>query len=177
MAPLVFLTRTAPARVVATQLSGRCAPGTYRGCGALLLGSTVLAGPGRAIRIARSAFQYLAHERRLRRRWRVALHRHAEDARHDRALDALTKLVEHLERLILVLDQGVALAVRAQPNAFAEMSNMRAVLHPLPVNGPEHHILFDQRHQLGADLFHLRVVRVGGGSIQVLGQGLATLLD
>src|SRR5216683_2789729 len=175
VAPLVFLARPAPAGIVAAQLSGRRpALGCRRAYGdrPSLLGSAVAACLGRAIRIARSGFQQISDERLGWRGWSIALHVDAKDPRHDRALDSLSQLVEHFQGLVLVLDQRVALAVRAQPDAFAEVLHLRQVLHPLPVDGPQHHVLLDQRHELDADLLDLLVVGIRGRRVQVVGQSL-----
>src|SRR5216683_522738 len=148
VAPLVLLARPAPAGIVAAQLSGRRpALGCRRAYGD---------------RPSRLGWRW----------WSIALHVDAKDPRHDRALDSLSQLVEHLQGLVLVLDQRVALAVRAQPDAFAEVLHLRQVLHPLPVDGPQHHVLLDQRHELDADLLDLLVVGIRGRRVQVVGQSL-----
>src|SRR5437879_3778880 len=177
VAPLVFLTRSAPARIVAADFMLRAAgsvraPGgdrrSHRSCTALLWRGPA-AGPIGAVRLGGSAFRHLAHDR-SRRRGRSR--RHPVDQRHDRALDALAQLVEHLERFVLVLDQRVALAVRAQSDALAELLHLRQVFHPLPVDRLQHHAPLDDRHQLGAHLCHLPVVGFLGGRVKVLDEAL-----
>src|SRR5207245_8707714 len=99
VAPLEFLARPAPARIVAAQLSGRGAART-RGCArlhhlTLLLRRTVSAAASSAVGITGATLQDLAHDRRWRGRRRVALHLDAKDPGHDRTLDAVADLVEH----------------------------------------------------------------------------------
>src|SRR6266851_9026193 len=144
VAPLVFLARSAPARIVAPDFmlwisaagdrSDCCRPDADRHTTpALWRGAT--AGSVGAIGFARPGLGDLADGRSLRRR------RHQGDAKDqvdDRALDAITQLVEHLERFVLVLDKRIALAVRAQPDALAEVLHLGQVLHPLPVDGLQH---------------------------------------
>src|SRR2546428_3392688 len=93
VAPLEFLARPAPARIVAAQLSGRGAART-RGCArlhhlTLLLRRTVSAAASSAVGITGSTLQDLAHDRRWRGRRRVALHPDAEDSRHRRNPDSV----------------------------------------------------------------------------------------
>src|SRR5438445_1190657 len=83
VAPLEFLARPAPARIVAAQLSGRGAART-RGCArrrhrSRLLRRTVASRASSAIGIAGSTLQDLAHDRRWWRRRRVALYLDAKD--------------------------------------------------------------------------------------------------
>src|SRR5258706_12303245 len=100
MAPLVFLARPAPAGIVAPQLSG---PGFATGArgganrrDASRLRGSVAARLAVAIDLARSAFHDSANHGLWRRRGRVARRRlDGKDHRHDRALDAITKLAEH----------------------------------------------------------------------------------
>src|SRR5579859_7947965 len=178
---LEFLARAAPARVVPPDLTcrtrggrPRCRRGADRCARALL--RRAVAPVARAVRVARPALEHLAHHRRRRRRRGVALHRDPEDARDDRGLDAVAKLVEHLERFVLVLDQRVALAVGAKPDALAELLHLGQVLHPLPVDGAQHHVALDQRHQVRADLLDLAVVGLGRGCVEMIRQALATVL-
>src|SRR5882672_10286236 len=163
MAALEFLAGPAPARVVAADLTCRASRhrGVPRGSGrARLSWSAVRA---RTIRLPWATFEDPAHRRWSR--WCIALDLDPEDPGHDRRLDSLTQLVEHLEGFVLVLDQRVALAVRAEPDPFAEMLHLRQVLHPLPVDGAQHHVTLDKRHQVGADLLGLPVIRVDRGRI------------
>src|SRR6185312_11828206 len=123
VAALEFLARAAPARIVASDLSRRRRCGRDRRAHRrhTTRGRTAVAHGGRpasSIGVARSALDHLPH--RWWRRRLVALHLDPEDLGHDRALDALAELVEHLERLVLVLDERIALAVRAQTDALAE---------------------------------------------------------
>src|SRR5438876_6279707 len=139
VAALVLLARPAPTRIIAADFM-LCASGGVRcaradGCAdrrcSSLLGCGPPAGPIGAVRLGRTAFRHLAHDRSWRRR---RSRRHPVDQRHDRALDALAQLVEHLERFVLVLDQRVGLAIRAQRDALAELLHLRQILHPLPVD-------------------------------------------
>src|SRR5260370_2397624 len=141
MAPLVFLARPAPAGVVAPQMRGSgFATGGRGGADrrdASRLWCSVAARLAIAIEVARSAFHDPAHHRLWRWRRRVARRRlDVKDHRHDRALDALTKLVEHLERFVLVLDEWIALPISTQTDPFTEVLHLRQVLHPLPVHPP-----------------------------------------
>src|SRR5438034_4015170 len=163
VAPLVFLARTAPARVVAAEfsgLAGRHCRGLAERSRSPLLSLDASVGAGGSIQLARTALGDLAHERRWRGCRGVALHLDPIDRHHDVALDPLAELVEHLESLVLVLDQRVALPVRAQPDALAEVLHLGQVLHPLPVDRAQHHVALDHRHEVGADLLDLAVVRL-----------------
>src|SRR6266852_4949688 len=127
MAPLVFLARPAPAGIVAPQLSGTgFATGARGGANrrdASRLRCSVAARLAIAIELARSAFHDPAHHRLRRWRRRVARRRlDVKDHRHDRALDALTKLVEHLERFVLVLDERIALPEARRPTPSRKCS-------------------------------------------------------
>src|SRR5437879_8040197 len=138
VAPLEFLARSAPARIVAPQLSRRGAART-RGCASRrhrsrLLRRTVASRASSAIGITGSTLEHLSDNRRRRSRRRVALDLDPEDPGHDRALDAVAQLVEHLQGFVLVLDQRVALSVGTQSDALAEVVHLREVLHPLPVD-------------------------------------------
>src|SRR5207248_7335141 len=114
VAPLVLLARPAPARIVAADLTGRA-----RGYGCRLaqrrrlelLRPGLAADSVRPVQLARAALRDLPHKRGWRRRGRIPLDLDPVDGRHDVGLDPLAELGEHLERLVLVLDQGIALAV------------------------------------------------------------------
>ena len=110
----------------------------------------------------------MPHDGRWRRR--IPLHLDPEDARHDRPLDTLPKLVEHLEGFVLVLDQWVALPIGAQADALAEVLHLRQVFHPLPIDRAQHHVALDHRHEISPNLLDLSVVSVGGGGVEMLGQ-------
>ena len=77
------------------------------------------AGPGR-------------HGRQLH--GRVAHDLDLEQALDDRALGPLDHLLEEIERLLLVLDQRIALAVAAQPDAFLEVVDRQQVVLPLLID-------------------------------------------
>src|SRR2546428_4950137 len=96
VAPLEFLARPAPARIVAAQLSGGGAART-RGCArlhhlTLLLRRAVAAAASSAIGIAGSTLQDLAHDRRGWRRRRLAAPLGSEGARHPSAPGAGPRL-------------------------------------------------------------------------------------
>src|SRR5579864_4083661 len=129
VAALVFLARPAPARVVAPDLtlSRRSRPRGHRradGERLALLRSRLAPVSVGSVGLGGTALHHLSHEGSRRWRRRVALHLHAEDARHDRGLDPVPQLVEHLERFVLVFDEGISLAVSAQPDALAELLHL-----------------------------------------------------
>src|SRR2546423_13690227 len=101
MAPFVFLPRSAPARIIPADLS-RCPTRQARGRADWRRGAgrPWRAVRPRAVRLTGTAFDHLAHGGRWRRR--VALDLHPEDAGDDGGLDAVSQLVEHLERFVLV---------------------------------------------------------------------------
>src|SRR5260370_2277565 len=121
VAPLVFLPRYAPARIIAPDFmlwisaAGDCSdcsrPHTDRHITpALRRGAT--AGSVGAVGFGRPGLGDLANGRSLRRR------RHQGDAKDqvdDRTLDAVPQLVEHLERFVLVLNNPLPLSLRAPP--------------------------------------------------------------
>src|SRR5205807_677024 len=125
-----LLARAAPARIVAPDfmVCGAClcssarrhGGGTDRSSAPLLL-RRLATGSVRTVGLGGSALDQLPRRCWSRGRRRGGRRRDAEDRRHDRALNAIGQLVEHLEGLVLVLDQGVALAVRTQPDALAEL--------------------------------------------------------
>src|SRR2546425_5714453 len=177
MTSLEFLAGSAPAWIVAADLRGgtraRGGARTDRRSAARLGRRAIAAGS--PVRLARPTLQHLPNDRCRRWRRRVALHLNPEDAGDDRALDALAELVEHVESLVLVLDERIALTVSAKADALTEVLHLREVLHPLPVDRPEHQVALDQRHELGADLLDLPVVRLRRRCRQVLDQGPPTL--
>src|SRR5256886_5610918 len=186
-APFVLLPSPARAGFVASFFvlrrggRGRARRHSHRACAqgrrtALLL-SRLATCAVRAIDLSRSAFCHLTHEGWRRRRWRVALDLHAVDVGDDRGLDPIPELVEHLERFVLVLDEGIALPVRAEPDAFAEVLHLGQVLHPLPVDRAQHHVPFHHRHQVCAHLFDLAVIRLRGGRKEVLDETLGPVLQ
>src|SRR5260370_22539533 len=181
MVPLVFLARPARAGIVAPQLSGTgFATGARGGANrrdASRLRGSVAARLAIAIELARSAFHDPAHHGLWRWRRRVAWRRlDVKDHRHDRALDAITKLVEHLERFVLVLDERIALPISTQTDPFTEVLHLGQGLHPLPVDRLQHHALLDQWHYLNAKQLDLLVVSVRGSCVQVVGERLAAAL-
>ena len=117
----------------------------------------------------------------LRRR-RTAVHRallcgpHRRDDAHmvhergDLIHDRRLHLLEHRERLDLVLDKRVALAVGAQVDALAQHVHVIEVIHPLLIDDAEHDDLFELAHILFAE--HQLAVLVA-----LLGNLLQFLLD
>src|SRR5450759_5606202 len=138
MAPLVLLSRPAPARVVAADLTLGARRGLRLACDrrhcASLLRRTIPAGAVGAIGLGGAALQDLPHQCRRRRRRRITLDLHPEYTRHDRRLYPLAQLGEPLEGFVLVLDERVTLAVGAEPDPFAQVLHLGQVLHPLPVS-------------------------------------------
>src|SRR5258708_2777421 len=134
--------------------------------------SSAASRPICAVRVGGPALHPLPHERRRRRRRHFALDLHPEDPRDDGSLDPLAKLVEHLEGFVLVFHERVALAVRAKADSLAEVLHLGQVLHPLPVDGLQHHVAFHERHQVGANLFDLLVVRVRRGREEMLDEAV-----
>src|SRR5215472_9627935 len=110
MAALVLAARSAPAWVIAADLSARRSRAD--GLDLIADGPAVRAvavrtpGPDRHLRLRRLL---LAHELQV------------EHARDDVGPDRRREVVEHLECGVLVLDQRVALSVRLQADALAEV--------------------------------------------------------
>src|SRR5450759_5848078 len=106
MAPLVLLSRPAPTRVVAADLTLGARRGLRlawdRRHRTSLLGRAIPAGAVGAVGLGGAALQDLPHQRWRRRRRRIALDLHPEDPRHDRCLYPLAQLGEHLECFVLV---------------------------------------------------------------------------
>ena len=72
--------------------------------------------------------------------------------------------------LLLVHDEGVALAVGVEANALPQVGHHGEVLDPEPVDGLEHDGAFDGAHCLSAVvLFPLLIEGLGGGEQLVLG--------
>src|SRR5438105_15056957 len=120
MAPLVFLPRSAPARIVAPDFMlwiaaahstrTRCAGRDTDRHSTPALRRGAPPGPVGAISFARSGLGHRTNRESLRRR------RHRRDTKddvHDRAMDSFPKLVAHLEVSVLVLHQRISLAVDA----------------------------------------------------------------
>src|SRR5438105_15085106 len=137
MAPLVFLPRSAPARIVAPEFMlwiaaahstrTRCAGRDTDRHSTPALRRGAPPGPVGAVRFARSGLGHRTNRGSLRRR------RHRRDTKddvHDRALDSFPKLVEHLEGFVLVLHHRVVLAVGSYAVALADMCDLREVLPP-----------------------------------------------
>src|SRR5665213_2645657 len=176
MTSFVFLARAAPARIVAAYLARTLGGDTSSNqCCATRLRCSVASCALRPIRLGRPALDHLPHDRGWWRRRLIALDADPEDVGDDRALDAVPELVEHLEGLVLVFDEWIALPVSAQAYALAEMLHPRQVLHPLPVDCLKHHVALNDRHQVGADLLHLPVVSLDRRLGQVFGHSLAAL--
>src|SRR5438132_3773753 len=115
------------------------------------------------------------HRRRLSGRCRrlLRLQLHVHEHAHDVALDVRGELLEGFERLALVLEQRVLLAVADQPDALTQVVHLGEVGAPLLVDDLEHHPLLDVAHQLGAVLLLLLLVMRG----QLPGERLGHLLD
>src|SRR5919204_952162 len=185
MAPFVFLTRPAPARIVAADLTRRtgrtygysCGRDAHRRGGATLLRFGPTARPVRAVELGRPALGDVPHQRRSGRRGSVALDLDAVDGGDDVGLDPVAQLVEHLESLVFVLDQRVALAVCPQADALAEVLHLRQVLHPLPVDRAQHDVALDHRHEVGPNLFYLAVVSLGRRRVEVLDQPIGAFVQ
>ena len=74
--------------------------------------------------------------------------RGAELAGHDLRLDRVHQLLEHVERLALVFDERIALAVGAQVHAMAEIVHRAQVVLPLAVDRIEKHAALHERQHL-----------------------------
>src|SRR5438132_10599716 len=183
MAPLVFLPRSAPAWIVAPDFMlwitaahstrTRCADRDTDRHSTPALRRGAPPGPVGAVRFARSGLGHRTNRGSLRRR------RHRRDTKddvHDRALDSFPKFVEHLEGFVLVLHQRVALAVGAEADALAELLHLREVLHPLPVDGLQHHAPLHRGHLLGAHLLDLPVIGLRRGRVEVLDKALRAVV-
>ena len=70
----------------------------------------------------------------------------------DLLVDPVHEGLEHLERLFLVLDQGIALAVAAQADAFLQVVERVEVVLPLRVHDLQHDHALVEEHQLRPDL-------------------------
>src|SRR4030095_4334598 len=82
------------------------------------------------------------------------------DVSDDLPVDTIFHGLEERKALFLVLDQRIALAVAAQPDAFLEVVQAIEVILPLPVDDLQHDVAFDAPHELRADqLFLLVIVR------------------
>ena len=73
---------------------------------------------------------------------------HMVHQRSDLVLDVGFHLLEHVERLDLVLDERVALTVSAQVDAVAQHVHVVEVLHPLLVDDAQHDDLLELAHVL-----------------------------
>ena len=100
-----------------------------------------------------------------------------EHGGHDLGLDRLCELVEHDEGLVLVLDQGVALAIAAQADPLLEMLHVGQVVDPLGVDRLQHHKALDAPHQVGRQLLLLGVVSFHRGPVEELDQSRPSLLQ
>src|SRR6266571_4488637 len=181
MTPLVLLPRSAPARIVAADLTGGGAGWNRRGLserrGAALLRPGLTPGAVRSVELPRAALRHLADERRRRGGGRVALHLDSVDGGHYAGLDPFAQLVEHLESLVLVLDERVTLTVSAKADALTELLHLRQVLHPLPVDGAQHHVALHHRHQVRADLLDLPLVSLFRRRVQVIDQAFLAFAE
>ena len=86
---------------------------------------------------------------------------------------------EHVEALALVLHQRVALGVRPQADALAQVVHLVEVLAPLAVEHGEQHAALELAHDLVAELLLAAVVRRLGVGLELLdelvaGQAVAT---
>src|SRR3954471_579936 len=94
------------------------------------------------------------HRRRRARLFRCGRHRHRRgvvaDHRHQPPqvadhlfFDAVPHLLEEPEAFLLVLDQGIALAVAAQADAFLQVIQAIEVVLPLRVDDLQHDVALD----------------------------------
>src|SRR5688572_13579446 len=76
----------------------------------------------------------------------------------DLFLDASAHVLEQREALLLVLDQRIALAVAAQPDAFLEVIERVEVVLPLLIDDLQHDVALDARQDLAGDQLFLVLV-------------------
>src|SRR4051812_20499154 len=79
---------------------------------------------------------------------------------HHAILDRLHHLLEDLERLLLVLDERIALAVAAQADAFLEVIDIQKVILPELIDDLQEDVLLVQAHHLRTDRRFLLLVTV-----------------
>src|SRR5438105_607677 len=153
VASFVFLARAARARVVAANL--RCGHTRTHGrtsvCsrtprpprGAIgIIGAIAPVGPTAPVRVFEGTLGW-------RWRWWCLLpHLQVIDGVDDICTHTALQLVEHARGFDLVFDQRVALAVRAQTDAFAQVVNRGEVLNPQPVHDIQHPDALEQPHLL-----------------------------
>src|SRR5205814_737196 len=110
--------------------------------------------------------RYRVRLRRGGRRALLDLNLQVEEEPDRLLLDAVEHLAEHVEALALVLDQRVALGVRAQADALLEVVHLVEVLAPLAVDDREQHLALQLAHGLRAQLILALLV----GGVRVLDQ-------
>ena len=75
----------------------------------------------------------------------------AEDRMDKIVLDVLLQPAEHLVPFGLVHDEGIALTVRLEPDAFAQIVHRGQMLDPEPVDHRQQDVPFDLAHRSGAE--------------------------
>src|SRR2546425_11694367 len=163
VALLVLLSTSAPARIVATQLSPACGrverrraqrlPAHAGHPGRLARPRTVRCGARRA-RGTRPGNR----RHRARRQLRAGLYLEPEEYLHRLLLNFDQHLLEQIVSLALILDQRTDLGIRAQANPFPQRLHRVEVVDPLPVDGLQEYQPFHLTQLLCADFLLLALV-------------------